>query len=73
MHITFVNVHKIVDLSCKLQINIVPTKVTSRGPAYSQSLNQNKIDRQGSRSGESRRQTVRQLWWMMVFADSVPG
>src|SRR6218665_625870 len=46
----------------KLEISRVPTKAKSREPAYSQALNQNKIDRQRSKSRESGRQTVRRLW-----------
>src|SRR6218665_76855 len=37
----------------KLLISRAPTKAKSQEPAYSQALNQNKIDRQGSRSRES--------------------
>ena len=44
----------------KLEISRAPTKAKSREPAYSQALNQNRIDRQGSRI-----QTVRRLRWMM--------
>src|SRR6218665_4102895 len=43
----------------KLLISRAPTKAKSQEPAYSQALNQNKIDRQRSRSRESGRQTVR--------------
>jgi len=42
----------------KLLISRAPTKAKSQEPAYSQALNQNKIDRQRSRSRESCRQTV---------------
>src|SRR6218665_1150569 len=49
----------------KLLISRAPTKAKSQEPAYSQALNQNKIDRQRSRSKESGRQTVRRLWWMV--------
>ena len=42
----------------KLLISRAPTKAKSQEPAYSQALNQNKIDRQRSRSRESGRQTV---------------
>ena len=52
----------------KLQISKTPTKAKSQEPAYSQALNQNKIDRQQSRSRESGRQTVRRLWWMVLVA-----
>ena len=40
----------------KLYISRAPTKAKSQEPAYSQALNQNKIDRQRSRSRESGRQ-----------------
>src|SRR6218665_59663 len=50
----------------KLLISRAPTKAKSQEPAYSQALNQNKIDRQRSRSRESGRQTVRRLWWMVL-------
>src|SRR6218665_2647586 len=43
----------------KLWISRPPTKAKSQEPAYSQALNQNKVDRQRSRSRESGRQTVR--------------
>src|SRR6218665_2158333 len=46
----------------KLLISRAPKKAKSQEPAYSQALNQNKIDRQLSRSRESVRQTVRRLW-----------
>ena len=36
----------------KLEISRAPTKVKSQEPAYSQALNQNKIDRQRSKSRE---------------------
>ena len=49
----------------KLLISRAPTKAKSQEPAYSQALNQNKIDRQRSRSKESGWQTVRRLWWMV--------
>ena len=39
----------------KLLISKAPTKAKSQEPAYSQALNQNKIDRQRSRSRESGR------------------
>src|SRR6218665_2293338 len=41
----------------KLLISRAPTKAKSQEPAYSQALNQNKIDRKRSRSRESGRQT----------------
>src|SRR6218665_2089948 len=44
----------------KLLISRAPTKAKSQEPAYSQALNQNKIDRQRSRSRESGRQTLMQ-------------
>src|SRR6218665_2243988 len=47
----------------KLLTSRAPTEAKSQEPAYSQALNQNKIDRQRSRSRESCRQTVRLLWW----------
>src|SRR6218665_2369892 len=54
----------------KLLISRAPTKAKSQEPAYSQALNQNKIDRQGSRSRESGRQTVRRLWWMVFGVET---
>ena len=54
----------------KLLISIAPTKAKSQEPAYSQVLNQNKIDRQRSRSRESGRQTVRRLWWMVLGVET---
>src|SRR6218665_3896206 len=54
----------------KLLISRAPTKAKSQEPAYSQALNQNKIDRQRSRSGESGRQTVRRLWWMVFGVET---
>jgi len=45
------------DRNRKLQISRAPTKAKSQEPAYSQSLNQNKINRQRSRSRESGRQS----------------
>jgi len=50
----------------KLLISRAPTKAKSQESAYSQALNQNKIDRQRSSSRESGRQTVRRLWWMVL-------
>src|SRR6218665_506814 len=41
----------------KLLISRAPTKAKSQEPAYSQALNQNKIDRQRSRSRDSGRQS----------------
>ena len=43
-----------------LLISRVPTKAKSHEPAYSQALNQNKIDRRRSRSRQSGRQAGRQ-------------
>src|SRR6218665_1187451 len=54
----------------KLLISRAPTKAKSQEPAYSQALNQNKIDRQRSRSRESGRQTVRRLWWMVFGVET---
>jgi len=54
----------------KLEISRAPTKAKSREPAYSQALNQNKIDRQRSKSRESGRQTVRRLWWMVFGVET---
>src|SRR6218665_2321598 len=51
-----------------LLISRAPTKAKSQEPAYSQALNQN--DRQGSRSRESGRQTVRRLWWMVFGVET---
>jgi len=56
--------------SRKLLISRAPTKVKSQEPAYSQALNQNKIDMQWSRSRESGRQTVRRLWWMVLGVET---
>src|SRR6218665_152701 len=42
--------------NCKLLISKAPTKAKSQEPTYSHALNQNKIDRQRSRSRESCRQ-----------------
>jgi len=42
----------------KLEISAAPTKAKSRGPAYSQALIKNKIDRQRVKSRESAMQTV---------------
>src|SRR6218665_2419679 len=47
-----------------------PTKAKSQEPAYSQALNQNKIDMQRSRSRESVRQTVKRLWWMVFGVET---
>jgi len=46
----------------KLQTSAAPTKAKSRKPAYSQALNQNKIDRQSQdpKSQAGARQTVRE-------------
>ena len=44
--------------NCKLKISRVPTKAKLGEPAYSQVLNQNKIDRQRSKSRESGSQTA---------------
>src|SRR6218665_2868281 len=54
----------------KLLISRASTKAKSQEPAYSQALNQNKIDRQRSRSRESGRQTVRWLWWMVFGVET---
>src|SRR6218665_269447 len=54
----------------KLLISRALTKAKSQEPAYSQALNQNKIDRQRSRSRESGRQTVRRLWWMVFGVET---
>src|SRR6218665_2675892 len=54
----------------KLWISRAPTKAKSQEPAYSQALNQNKIDRQRLRSRESGRQTVRRLWWMVFGVET---
>jgi len=45
-------------------------KRSRRELAYSQALNQNKIDRQRPRSRESGRQTVRRLWWMVFGVET---
>jgi len=44
----------------KLEISTALTKVKLQEPAYSQALNQNKIDRQGVKI-----QIVRRLWWVV--------
>jgi len=54
----------------KLMISRAPTKAKSQEPAHSQAVNQNKIDRQWSRSRESGRQTVRRLWWMVLGVET---
>ena len=54
----------------KLLISRAPTKAKSQEPAYSQALNQNKIDRQWSRSRESGRQTFRRLWWIVFGVET---
>jgi len=53
------------DRNRKLLICKAPTKAKPQEPAYSQALNQNKIDRQRSRSRESGRQTVIRLWLVL--------
>src|SRR6218665_3193747 len=63
----------IVNRNRKLQISRAPTKAKSQEPAYSQALNQNKIDRQQSRSRESGRQTVRRLWRMVPGVETGRG
>src|SRR6218665_655160 len=55
----------------KLLISRAPTKAKPQEPAYSQALNQNKIDRQRSISRESVRQTVRRLWWMVPYHSTI--
>ena len=37
------------DYNRELEISTTPTKAKSREPAYSQAVNQNKIDKQGSK------------------------
>src|SRR6218665_2424239 len=54
----------------KLQISRAPTKAKSQEPAYSHTLNQNKTDRQRSRSRESDGQTVIRLWWMVLGVEA---
>ena len=54
----------------KLLISRAPTKAKSQEPAYLQALNQNKIDRQRSRSSQAGRQTVRRLWWMVLGVET---
>src|SRR6218665_2970513 len=54
----------------KLEISRAPIKVKSRESAYSQALNQNKTDRQRSKSRESGRQTVKRLWWMVLGVET---
>ena len=55
-----------------LETSTAPTKAKSREPAYSQALNQNKIDRQRVKSGESGRQIDGRLRWVM-FRVEVAG
>src|SRR6218665_1165973 len=55
----------------KLLISRAPTKAKSQEPAYSQALNQNKIDRQRSRSKESGRQTEVRQPRVVVSAQSL--
>ena len=50
----------------KLEIPRAPTKAKSQEPAYSQAPNQNKIDRQRSKSRESGRQPGSRLFWMVL-------
>ena len=57
----------------KLLISRAPTQAKSQEPAYSQAFNQNKIDRQRSRSRESGRQTVRRLWCLELRLSEVRG
>src|SRR6218665_125897 len=54
----------------KLEIPRAPTKAKSQEAAYSQALNQNKIDRQRSRFKESGRETVRRLWWIVFGVET---
>src|SRR6218665_2584262 len=54
----------------KLLISRAPTKAKLQEPAYSEALNQNKIDSQRSRSRESGKQTVRRLWWMVLGVET---
>src|SRR6218665_3608228 len=54
----------------KLRISRASTKAKSQEPAYSQVLNQSKIDRQRSRSREPVRQTVRRLWRMVLGVET---
>src|SRR6218665_2960106 len=53
-----------------LQISRAPTKARSQEPAYSQALNQNKIDRHRSRSREPGRETAKRLWWMVLGVET---
>src|SRR6218665_2507993 len=46
----------------KLEISIGPTKAKLQEPGYSQTLIQNKVDRQQARSRELGRQTVRRIY-----------
>jgi len=48
----------------------VPTKAKSQEPAYLQAFNQNKVERQRSRSRESGRQTIRRQWWMVLGVET---
>src|SRR6218665_4203838 len=52
--------------NCKLEISTAHTKAKSRKPAYSQTLIQNKIDRQRIRFRESGRQANSQTAMVMV-------
>src|SRR6218665_1159244 len=47
----------------KLEKSTAPTKAKTGEPAYPQTRNQKKIDKQRSRYKESGRQTVSRLWW----------
>ena len=57
-------------LNRKLQIYTAPTKAKARELDYSQTLIQNKINRQRVRFRESGRQTDRPLWWMVFGVDT---
>src|SRR6218665_2044939 len=47
-----------------------PQKVKSWEPAYSQALNQNRIDRHETKSRQSGRRTVRRLWSMVFIVET---
>ena len=55
----------------KLKISRAPTKAKSREPAYSQALNQIKIDRQGVKIRGVRQVDSRRLRWMILRVEAV--
>jgi|SRR6218665_283094 len=64
-HIVFSSYHLIGKLGhqiMKLEISTAPTKAKSRESAYSQTLNQSKIDRLGLRSRDGQTAMVDGVW-----------